>query len=113
MLKVSIIIPVYNTQDYLKRCLDSALKQTIDNFEVICINDASTDSSINILKDYAKLYKNMIIINSKCNRGAAYSRNLGIAGGKNNWVLFKKGQIIKKISEEEAYETLIGEINAY
>ena len=88
MLKVSIIIPVYNTQDYLKRCLDSALKQTIDNFEVICINDASTDSSINILKDYAKLYKNMIIINCKCNRGAAYSRNLGIARARGKYIGF-------------------------
>ena len=45
--------------------------------------------------------------------GEAKQADIGIAGGKNNWVLFKKGQIIKKISEEEAYETLIGEINAY
>ena len=45
--------------------------------------------------------------------GEAKQADIGIAGGKNSWVLFKKGQIIKKISEEEAYETLIGEINAY
>ena len=47
--KISVIIPVYNTERYLPRCLDSVLSNTYDNLEVICINDGSTDNSINIL----------------------------------------------------------------
>ena len=48
---VSIIIPVYNTQDYLKECLKSATEQTFDDIEIICVDDGSTDSSVNIVKE--------------------------------------------------------------
>ena len=51
---LSVIIPVYNTEAYLKRCLDSVLGQTYKNIEVICVNDGSTDNSLQILKDYEK-----------------------------------------------------------
>ena len=51
---VSIIIPVYNTEKYLRQCLDSVLKQTFKDFECICINDCSTDNSYSILEEYAK-----------------------------------------------------------
>lgn len=50
MPKISVIIPVYNVEKYLKECLDSVVKQTLDDIEIICINDGSTDNSLNILK---------------------------------------------------------------
>ena len=52
--KISVIIPVYNTDKYLRDCLDSILSQTLQDFEIICIDDASTDNSIHILKKYAE-----------------------------------------------------------
>ena len=51
---VSVIIAVYNTEDYLEECLDSLLNQTLENIEIICINDASTDSSLEILENYER-----------------------------------------------------------
>ena len=54
MVKVSVIIPVYNAEKYLKECLDSITKQTLTDIEIICINDGSTDNSLNILQEYKK-----------------------------------------------------------
>ena len=77
MPKISIIIPVYNVEDYLSICLDSLINQTFKDFEVICVNDESTDSSLNILKKYSEKDSRIIILNQKHN-GAASARNLGI-----------------------------------
>ena len=65
---VSVIIPVYNTENYLSRCLDSVLNQSLENIEIICINDGSTDSSLEILKNYQKKDNRIKIIN-KNNEG--------------------------------------------
>ena len=56
-MKISVIIPVYNTEKYLKQCLDSVLSQELSDYEIICINDGSTDSSYKILNEYASIYK--------------------------------------------------------
>lgn len=77
MPKVSIIIPVYNCEKYLKECLDSVLSQTLQDFELICINDGSTDDSFKILQEYAQKDSRFIIID-KCNEGQGVARNLGI-----------------------------------
>lgn len=77
MPKISIIIPVYNTEKYLSRCLDSAINQTLKDIEIICVNDGSTDNSLDILKEYAAK-DNRIKIISKGNEGAAITRNIGI-----------------------------------
>lgn len=53
-IKVSIIVPVYNVARYLGECLDSIINQTLDDIEIICINDGSTDNSLEILEEYAK-----------------------------------------------------------
>ena len=67
MIRVSIIIPVYNAEKYLTRCLDSVMAQTFKDIEIICVNDGSTDNSPQILEDYAKkdnrikvIYKKMV-----------------------------------------------------
>ena len=78
--KVSIIVPVYNSEKYLKECLDSLTGQTLSDLEIILVNDASTDKSYNIMLEYEQLYPGLVQVysfqqNSK--QGAA--RNLGIA----------------------------------
>lgn len=61
MKKVSVIIPVYNVEKYLRECLDSIINQTYRNLEIICIDDGSLDNSINILKDYSKIDNRIFI----------------------------------------------------
>ncbi len=77
MVKVSVIIPVYNVEDYLEKCLDSIIYQTLEDMEIICINDESTDSSLEILNEYAKR-DSRIIIKSQENQGLSGARNHGI-----------------------------------
>jgi len=82
--KVSIIIPVYNVEKYLRECLDSVVKQTLQEIEIICVNDCSTDDSLKVLKEYTENDKRIIVIDNKENRGAAAARNqmLEIASGE-------------------------------
>lgn len=79
---LSVIIPVYNTERYLSRCLDSIINQDYKNLEIICVNDGSNDSSYNILLKYSEIDSRIKIINKK-NEGAAIARNtaLNIAAG--------------------------------
>lgn len=85
--KVSIIIPVYNTELYLKECFDSILRQDYDNIEVIVVNDCSTDNSLKICKQYEKNH-NFIIINNEQNKGQAYSRNIAITKATGDYIAF-------------------------
>ena len=80
---VSIIVPVYNTSKYLPQCLDSILRQTVPDFEVICVNDSSTDNSLKILQNYADK-DSRIKVYSKENGGISSVRNFGMtkSGGK-------------------------------
>lgn len=82
MPKISIIVPIYNTEKYLQRCIDSILNQTFKDFELILVNDGSTDLSGKIIEDYArkdKRIKTLHIENS--GQGAARNRGLDIATG--------------------------------
>ena len=64
-IKVSVIVPVFNVEAYLNESLDSILNQTLNDIEIICINDGSTDNSLNILETYAKKDKRIKIISKK------------------------------------------------
>lgn len=75
--KVSVVIPVYNVENHLKKCLDSLVNQTYKNLELICVNDGSTDGSLEILKEYANKDSRFIIINQE-NKGLAVARSNGI-----------------------------------
>ncbi len=88
MPKVSVIIPVYNTEKYLPKCLDSVCNQTLSDIEIICINDASTDNSLAILKEYAKKDNRIKLINFKENKGAAAARNTGIDEAQGEYIGF-------------------------
>ena len=87
MTKVSIIVPVYNVEKYLERCLDSLINQTLTNIEIVCINDGSTDNSGKILDDYAAKDKRIIVINKK-NEGQSIARNIGIEKAKGEYLGF-------------------------
>jgi Glycosyltransferases involved in cell wall biogenesis len=81
--EISVILPVYNAEKYLSQCLDSIIGQTFDNIEIICVDDGSSDGSLEILKKYASNDDRFIIICQK-NSGAATARNRGIEAAKGN-----------------------------
>ncbi len=86
--KISIVIPIYNTEKYISKCLDSILLQTYSSFEIICINDGSTDNSIEILKNYQNKFPQKITVYNLPHKGQAYSRNFGIQKTKGEFILF-------------------------
>ena len=83
MSKISIIVPVYNSEKYLRRCIESILSQTFRNFEIILIDDGSNDGSGGICDDYSRNFDNIHTIHQK-NSGAATARNTGIDWVKKN-----------------------------
>lgn len=87
MVEISVIIPVYNVEDYLRECLDSICNQTFDDIEIICVNDGSTDSSPEILNEYARKDSRVKII-SQNNQGLAASRNNGYALAQGKYIYF-------------------------
>ena len=87
LFKVSIIIPVYNAEPYIKQCLDSVVSQVIDPKEVIIIDDGSTDSTDNIIRKYADSYE-YIRVFSQERQGAGAARNLAISKAQGEFVAF-------------------------
>ena len=87
MPKVSIIVPVYNVEKYLRQCLDSVLNQTFQEFEAICINDGSTDSCAQILDEYAKKDSRIKVI-TQDNKGLSEARNTGLKHVQGDYVFF-------------------------
>ena len=89
MTKVSVIIPVHNTEKYLKDCLNSVLNQTMTDIEVIAINDHSTDASMAILKFYQKLYPTKLkVIDMKEKYGVSSARNEGLKIAQGEFIGF-------------------------
>lgn len=88
MRKVSVIVPVYNTYKYLRKCLDSLVNQTLDDIEIIVINDCSTDESKKILDEYELKYDNVLVFHNKINKGIGYNRNLGIKKATGEYISF-------------------------
>ena len=74
---ISVIIPVYNAEKYIKKCLDSLVNQTIYDIEIICVNDGSTDSSLSVVEEYANRDKRIVVINQE-NMGVSVARNTGL-----------------------------------
>lgn len=85
--KISVIIPVYNASEHLAECLESLLKQTYADFEVICINDGSTDNSSEILNYYQNKDKRIRVFNQE-NKGTAKAREQGIKNALGEWVVY-------------------------
>ena len=87
MPKVSIIIPVYNVEAYLRQCLDSVLNQTLRDIEIICVNDGSTDGSSDILASYASQDSRLVVVEQP-RSGAGPARNLGMSRAKGQYLDF-------------------------
>ncbi len=86
--KVSVIIPIYNVEEYLPRCLDSVTNQTYKNLEIICVNDCSPDNSAKILEDYSKKDNRIKIINREKNGGLSAARNTGMEYATGEYIYF-------------------------
>lgn len=86
-VKVSIVVPCYNVEQFLSKCIESLINQTYKNIEIICINDGSKDKTIDILKNYSKNDKRLVIIDKK-NAGVSSARNDGIKKSTGDYILF-------------------------
>ena len=87
MNKISVIIPVYNSEKYISRCIDSIIAQSYENWELILVNDGSTDNSLNILNHY-KQKDFRIFVYSQKNKGPGAARNLGIKNASGDYIVF-------------------------
>lgn len=86
-MRFSIIIPIYNTESYLAACLDSAVNQQYDDYEVVCVDDGSTDGSAEILQHYASQHPHIRTIRQE-NRGIGSARNAGLQAARGDYILF-------------------------
>lgn len=104
---VSIVLPIYNVEKYLPKCLDSVLGQTYKNIEIICVNDGSPDGSEKIVCDYMKKDRRITLINQK-NQGLSGARNTGIENAKGEYIIFLDSD---DWIDPETVQTAIDEMN--
>jgi len=111
-VKVSIIVPVYNVEKYLRECMESLVNQTLDDIEIIAINDGSPDNSIEILEEYKEKYPEKVVVRSIENRGVSYARNLGIQMARGSYVMFvDSDDYIEKQMCEMLYNKAVSDDN--
>lgn len=104
MVAVSVVVPIYNVEKYLSRCLDSIINQTFKDIEIICINDGSTDNSLNILTQYQKIDNRIIIINQE-NEKLTITRNRGIEKATGKYLMMvDSDDFISTIAIEKLYK---------
>ena len=122
MAKVSIIIPVYNAEAYIENCLDSILNQSFKDYEVLLVNDGSTDGSLNKLEKYVLEHKNFQLFVTE-NRGAAGARNIGLHPATGKYIKFIDAddslysptslETMVSIADEYNLDTVIGKYYTY
>ena len=105
-IEISVIVPVYNSEKYLKQCLDSIVGQTFKDIEIICVNDGSTDSSSQILSEYASKDDRFVIINQE-NGGAGKARNTGLDASRGKYLSFlDSDDFFENTMLEKAYKKI-------
>ena len=109
MPRLSIIVPIYNVEKYLSRCIESILNQTFKDFELILVNDGSTDNCKEICEKYKRMDSRIIVANKK-NGGLSSARNLGIDISKGDYIGFVDSD---DFIDVHMYEILLNTINAY
>ena len=107
MVKISVIVPVYNVEPYLPQCLDSLIEQTFNDIEIICVNDGSTDGSLNVLNHYAAKDSRIKVID-KPNGGVSSARNRGLDAAQGEYISFVDGDDWLK---QNAYEEIISAVD--
>ena len=103
MPKISVIVPVYNTEKYLRRCVDSVLAQTFTDFELLLINDGSIDSSGAICDEYAQKDSRVRVFHKE-NGGVSHTRNLGLDNAQGEWITFVDSDDYLNV---EAFENML------
>ena len=112
---ISIIIPIYNSASFLSKCLNSIINQIYEELEIICINDGSTDESLEILRKYKEEDSRIKIVSHE-NRGISYSRNEGVAMAKGKWIMFVDSddwididtcKVVSEIAENEKCDVVM------
>lgn len=107
MAKISIVVPVYNSEKYLNKCIDSLINQTIKDIEIVIVNDGSTDNSQKIIDEYAQKYPSKIKKFYKENGGQASARNLGIKNATGEFIAFVD---VDDYVELDTYEGIVEEM---
>ena len=107
-MKYSIVVSIYNIQDYIKECVDSILNQTVKDFELLLVDDGSTDGSGKICEDYAKI-DNRVTVLHKQNGGQSDARNAGLSASKGEYVYFVDGDDWLLPNTLEEFDTLLKE----
>ncbi|MGN1327118.1 MAG: glycosyltransferase family 2 protein [Clostridia bacterium] len=114
MPKVSVIVPIYNVEKYLPKCLESLVNQTLEDIQIILVNDGSTDNSGQIAKEYANKYPKKIIYLEKENGGLSDARNYGIPRATGEYIAFlDSDDYIEKNAYEEMYNKAVEENSDY
>ena len=117
---ISIVVPVYNVADYLHYAIESLIKQTYQNFEIILVNDGSTDGSPLLCEDYAKQYENIHVFHKE-NGGLSDARNFGVSKASSDWIFFLDPddyleeytlELIVKIHEEHHADLISTKVKA-
>lgn len=108
MIKISIVVPVYNIESYVKKCVNSLISQTYKNIEIILVDDGSTDRSAVICDEYSNKYKNIVVIHQK-NQGLSAARNHAVRKATGDYIMFVDGddwieektvEILKELMEK-------------
>ncbi len=108
MAKISVIIPIYNVEQYLSKCLNSILNQTFPDLEIICVNDGSKDSSLQILENFAQKDNRIKIVNKE-NGGLSSARNAGLEIATSEWISFIDSDDWLDIDTFEKLERMFGQ----
>ncbi len=87
MKKVSVLVPVYNVEEHLEKCLDSLVHQTYENYELLCVNDGSTDGSLSILMKFQKEYPKLVHVISQENAGLSAARNTALKAASGEYIM--------------------------
>ena len=107
--KVSIIVPVYNVEKYLADCIDSLISQTMQEIEIICVDDNSQDGSYNILKQYAAKDPRITLLHNEENRGTLFARKNGVMNSRGEFIMFvDSDDHLAPNACQTAYELIVG-----
>ncbi len=113
MAKVSVIVPVYNVEKYITKCLDSLVNQTLEDIEIIVVNDGSKDGSKDIIKEYEKNYSNIVYV-EKENGGLSDARNFGLKYAKGDFIAFlDSDDYVDNTTYEKLYKKAIEDNSDY
>lgn len=106
---ISVILTVFNKSEYIEKCIESIENNIYKNIELIIVDDCSTDNSLSIIEEKKKQYNNIIVIKNNINKGAGYSRNIGIKKSNGEYICFIDGD---DYVDEDYFQTLINSMES-